>query len=715
MNLNPNSALLQIPEFLINEKADADAAKELLERLNPNSVNVTAALVDKIVSELPPMNNWTDFQRYISEFKLDEIFDGLDGDFYAIKRSELLKGFFTFKGTELDLSYIMRIAGYTLEVYDAEYYRRGLSFYNILIDHFPGMFEELLQKFDPETLDSFFTTYLNYMRDVIIVNNVNPKILDNSANLVVVNEAEALQSNILTGLRSEVHQVDNVKPLVLDNLSNMRVINVGKDFINNTIIIVNNKTPRILDNMAGMLVVNENSDNMSLLSYGISLSTSQIEALLQALQLWKQFIEEFGGKDSNELDCTLQGAILNVDMDSEKFAQTGFRASEVLQDIRQLMEYRLSVCTYIKAIKATLITKDFFERSRRDETGDGVILKETFEVAPPVESPDILSEVGLAFAEDFECHLFPPIVYETIDVGAHISMVIDNVNPYPIPGRKRNYEDYTIVYEKIGAHITRLVDNENPYPIPGREELFQDNYDPEYPPGLLNDGAIVVDNARGLRTLGSDLDFGSVILEEKSLIQDALTVENYNPDVYGVFWRGSTIDKETQDTVQPTAESPTDLVSLTEGVEFCSTLERPFKVDNVNPLVVNNQYPLELRSEGADVQTLDIVIEFINTLWLEDVQESDLLPGDEDESAEHYSAADETNVDTTGDKTYGDDIDINVIGDLSGSINVQAESLVDGRLKIGGNGVLFNDRPVLLTGYVPPTTDVPNYELTGFI
>lgn len=716
MILPSDSALRQIPEFLLREKEDADNLKELLEQLNPNAVNTTAALVDKIMSELPDMNTWTDLETYITEFKLDEVFEGLDDDFYSVKQSELLKGFFTFKGTELDLAYIMRVAGYTLRIFDADYYRRGTSLFNILMDSFPGEFDDLLNKMDPATLDKFFETFLRFFDNVIVVDNVSPTVLDNLAELKVVNESEELQENILTGLRGEVHLVDNVNPMVLDNQADLKVINVGSDFVNNVIHIVNNLTPLVLDNLAGLKVVNENSDNQSLLSYGIQLTPHQIERLLQAIQLWRQNLDAFDDEFDENLDCTLTSELF-IDMDSEKFMSRGFKASEVLQDIRQLLEFRLLVCIYVRAIKATLETKDFLERTRRDEDTESTLLIEVPEVAPQSSEAALDTEVGVGFAEEIEFNLFAPEVYDTLSIGAHITRKIDNVNIYRIPGRKRNYETYSKVYEKIGAHVTMKVNNGDPYRVPGRVEQFNDNYNPEYPPGIDNDVGIVIDNLKGRRILGDKPQFNHVILDTFAMEQEFQFQEDYKP------WMVEVFDKSTdnrQEYVEK-QDKPFDYHDSVMDVEFAPEdvrLDKPLVVDNETPYVVDNVTPIIITAPNSDFLSTVVDIHLApENLWTQTISESDIDIVPDDTPIEDVTAPEDSEIDTVTEKTYADELNTGdaVHNHFAGSVEVIQPTKVTGKLKVGGGGVIYNDMPLVLGTVVVPNSTITTHTLTGFM
>lgn len=108
-------ALGNIPESYVDKNPEAQATLELIEQILPNTVNVTAAMIDKILSELEGFNTWTELEDLKREFKISELFEGQE-NFYSVSRTELLKGFFQFKGTYVDIQYLMKTAGYELTI-----------------------------------------------------------------------------------------------------------------------------------------------------------------------------------------------------------------------------------------------------------------------------------------------------------------------------------------------------------------------------------------------------------------------------------------------------------------------------------------------------------------------------------------------------------------------------------------------------------------------
>ena len=158
MDIKDSKVLSNIPEYLIDENKNANEAKELIEFLNPNAVNITASLIDKIYSELDGFNDWSKYEKYISEFKLDEVFDGLKENLYDVANPELLKGFFTFKGTSTDIEYLMKIAGYYMVMYESDYYRQALSIHDLIFFRYDTLYSEILELNTKEEMDTYFAS-----------------------------------------------------------------------------------------------------------------------------------------------------------------------------------------------------------------------------------------------------------------------------------------------------------------------------------------------------------------------------------------------------------------------------------------------------------------------------------------------------------------------------------------------------------------------------
>lgn len=210
--------LRRIPEFLL-KRADPipEDATEPLELLEPNTINVVAALLDVVNEDLGGLeqfNTWSDFEQYIGEFRLDEVFEGLDAGFYNVSDPELLKGFFSFKGTEIDLQYLLKIAGFTIVIYDSSYFSQAESMYDLLISR-PGGFEEeiaeILAAFSQPEIDEGFAKLEPHQ-----VNNVTPLVSNPNAYLFVINVSTSIEDFLATeGVVLSPEALDYVTSLYL--------------------------------------------------------------------------------------------------------------------------------------------------------------------------------------------------------------------------------------------------------------------------------------------------------------------------------------------------------------------------------------------------------------------------------------------------------------------------------------------------------------------
>lgn len=91
-----------------------------------NVVTTFGVILDEIVKQIDSigMNDWESIDDMMREFKIDEV--TIPG--FTIARTELLKSFFTFKGTNSDLAYITKILGYDTEIYiDGSISHKGVN------------------------------------------------------------------------------------------------------------------------------------------------------------------------------------------------------------------------------------------------------------------------------------------------------------------------------------------------------------------------------------------------------------------------------------------------------------------------------------------------------------------------------------------------------------------------------------------------------------
>lgn len=107
-----------VPEYLLKEVETTST--EFIEKYEPNSITITAGVMENLINKLRDYDTWNDFDSYVKEFKIDEIFPE-PGTIYNLTQPELLKGFFTYKGTDLDLVYISKLFGIDLSVLEDQH------------------------------------------------------------------------------------------------------------------------------------------------------------------------------------------------------------------------------------------------------------------------------------------------------------------------------------------------------------------------------------------------------------------------------------------------------------------------------------------------------------------------------------------------------------------------------------------------------------------
>lgn len=199
--LKDTKVLKRLPEFLL-KRLDGNQissnAELPFEFLDPNTINLSAALIEQMITDLDDIdfNDWSDFNSYIKEFKLSEVFEDVDEGFYTVTQPELLKGFFAFKGTEIDIQYLLKISGFSLIIFDSSYFQDAESMYTLLITR-PGGFQDdidlILAAMTPEEIDTGFSQLNPHIAD-----NAGPLVLNNEAEMYVVNAAVGISDWLLT-------------------------------------------------------------------------------------------------------------------------------------------------------------------------------------------------------------------------------------------------------------------------------------------------------------------------------------------------------------------------------------------------------------------------------------------------------------------------------------------------------------------------------------
>lgn len=202
MNPNNSKILSQIPEYLIDPLEEEVDLPEILENLKPNSVNVIASLMERIREDLPwisskespdgasvgmieahtPSDNVGDpLLEVLRLSHLDQVFESLNKRSYKVSEPELLKGFFTFKGTEVDLQYLAKISGYKVEVFDSTFIVDGVTLFELLTSQYGAVFQSirsLINQEELETKQNLIKVHQINNGSPLLINNLNDRIVN---------------------------------------------------------------------------------------------------------------------------------------------------------------------------------------------------------------------------------------------------------------------------------------------------------------------------------------------------------------------------------------------------------------------------------------------------------------------------------------------------------------------------------------------------------
>lgn len=182
------SRLSRLPAYL--RVQNGNNSDEEIENLEVNTINLTAALVDKVQQSGNYQNDWSVLEDYVNEFKLDEVMAGLVGRF-DITDPKMLKGFQSSKGTMSDLKYVTKLLGIQIDIKDADYYA-NLGLVNMLVRIYPDLFWELESwGVTDERIISLMGVRIRK------VNNRKPEVVDNVTPGLVIN-AERSTYEVLT-------------------------------------------------------------------------------------------------------------------------------------------------------------------------------------------------------------------------------------------------------------------------------------------------------------------------------------------------------------------------------------------------------------------------------------------------------------------------------------------------------------------------------------
>lgn len=440
MDIKDSYVLGGVPEYLVKAKEDLRGLEELLEKVEPNTVVLVAGLMDKILSELQRFNHWDDYATYIKEFRLPEVFEGLEEGFYDVSNPELLEGLFAFKGTSLDVQYILKVAGLNMEIYDKDYYRRNTSIALLMEGKYSPAFDNIIAQADLDKLDQLF---------------------DTSPNLVIgVGDAQASD---YTG--TYVDKVYNDQDLKVDNTAGNKVFGFSLNTVSSTEAI----------DLGNLLLIVENQLN-------ISFSEEQRDLLPYLVQDYLSAREAILNGD---LDCSLTAEI-NVDLDSPDF--DGFRSSAIKERIREVVATRISVCVYLRLILLSLSTKTNYNPKEKVSEPSELLIDKT--VVDQMNTNPPLSVDNLT---PFTVDNILPALIPGMTSSSYLSDSLDIQNekefvtPVYVTNKRSNY------IQRVNNNLGRVVNNNDPYKVWG-SNLAISNKIAKYLPLVNNTANLKVNN-----------------------------------------------------------------------------------------------------------------------------------------------------------------------------------------------------------------------------
>jgi len=559
---NINNAIGLLPEYLKIENKYASSAKTELERLDPNSAVVAAGLIDKITSELPEFNSWSDYKDFSKEFRFSEVFSHLDKSVYNIKKSELLKGFFSFKGTLIDIKYLTKIAGYSLSIFEPSYYQQNKNPYRILNRDFWDEMQKLINNYDEADFNERIKKTLY-------------------SNLIVVDGETHLLIN-----DHDKQKIINYDPLVVNNKYPDKVLNQSS-YINKDgkRIFASESNTFLFTHYHGSYVQTEIIKN-DLIFDKYKLSAEEQTALRHIIKLYKDVVN----KTDDELNCQITAELYidldtapkcnhvvdyNVEIPTEQGTDNKlqknnpeyecFRTKPVLNLIRNMIIGRLSLCVYLNHLSIFFTMHSFAEIMKRLKDHNNIDLtRETFthyereRATTPIENIDLMIEVKADEAAD--CGNWP------IAVGAYTHYRVKNNKPDQVRGRidkevlaaldihmeRETYDTRTDhSYDEKRIDLVRethdwmrnkeaifvdkhLITNANPELIPGTSSQYHYEYDfseidlsietsdnfkkgREYITGIGNPTEYSVDNNRPYKVRGEK--FGQMFEEHLDKVE----------------------------------------------------------------------------------------------------------------------------------------------------------------------------------------------------
>jgi len=110
-----DNILKLVPEEFKQFLNNYDPSDPLVDRIDPNVINVTASLLSYFMVEHFPMIG-DDVEESIKQLGLDKVLSKLPGIDTSNMAVEFLKALFAFKGTYLDLQYLVKLIGVEISV-----------------------------------------------------------------------------------------------------------------------------------------------------------------------------------------------------------------------------------------------------------------------------------------------------------------------------------------------------------------------------------------------------------------------------------------------------------------------------------------------------------------------------------------------------------------------------------------------------------------------
>lgn len=171
------SRLSRLPQYLRIRNSDPIVeGSDEIESLEPNLINLTAALLDKLNSTSNYQNDWSNIEEYLPEFKLDEVLGGLNGIF-DVYDPKMLKGFVRSKGTRSDVDYVTKGLGINLSIKEADEYYLSTSIVKYLSYYYPDLYPSFIYDLSDEDILPLFGMLVWYADNVnpYKANNVTPR------------------------------------------------------------------------------------------------------------------------------------------------------------------------------------------------------------------------------------------------------------------------------------------------------------------------------------------------------------------------------------------------------------------------------------------------------------------------------------------------------------------------------------------------------------